>query len=337
MSYDELLLGVAWLRCYIVQPIRMISVESSCTRVTHRNGVAWISVNAAQQHIVTSGDVAQVCELFSNVIRDIRAETPGISIRLDRFDFSQNGFGNDGLIVLVHAIGRQDAGVPRVLLLWQNLISDGAVLMELFITGSLHELHLSMNMLSEQAVLSLVCSALTAKRFNGEYAYPYLHKQQKVPLWLRLENQKNYYNSDRRVFFRKLHNMLCMVGFNYEDDICFVEGKSQCRAGRCSCAVVPSVHLTYLKGHQFSCNKSHIATKYDATQDIKCPTVRRGRIDNGPSTGSRCIHTNFVFREFPKWLQIEPPPGLDGYEHSCGGVNGSCAANVASVSSPTTK
>ena len=162
-----------------------VAMDADCVRITHHGRSARISIDVSGRRLMTAQDVLKVCDGLAQVMSELRTEDPGVNVSLDRLDFSQNALGNTAVATLTTALLQQHAGVPRVLLLWQNCISDAEPLQWLFATGHMHQLHLWGNKLPEKAMVSLVVAAVMARQLDGTLAYPFFHKQRKVLLWVR--------------------------------------------------------------------------------------------------------------------------------------------------------
>ena len=307
-------------------------MDADCVRVVRCNMSVTIFVDVSGRRLATAKDVSNVCDGLANVMMELRTEDPGMNIWLDRLDLSQNALGNAAIAALTKALLHQH--VPRVLLLWQNCISDAAPLRHLFATGYLQQLHLSGNKLPEKEIVSLVTAAVAAKQFDGTFVYPFIHKQRKTPLWLRLENQRTM--DSRKNHDRVLENIdagLRAVGLKTKDAICFVQGTCLCCPELCCCrTIIPAVHLTYLKGkqlhgHRLPCSRtavlggqvSHAGNAGDATNAPKCPTVRRSPAlcVGVAALPAYCKEVKQPAHRIPDWLQPSPPPGLERYRFGC--------------------
>ena len=255
-------------------------MDLDCVRITRHGSSARISIDVSGRRLVTAQDVSKVCDVLAHVVSELRADDPGMNVSLDRIDFSQNALGNTAVATLTTALLEQHAGVPRVLLLWQNCISDAGPLQLLFATGHMHQLHLSGNKLPEKAMVSLVVAAIMARQLNGTLAYPFVHKQHKAPLWLRLENQRTVDDLKCDRFLEEIEAGLQPAGVNAKEAICFVQGNCLCCPELCCCrAAVPAVHLTYLnipqpRGFRRPFRRA-VGPPGVATDTLKCPTVRR--------------------------------------------------------------
>ena len=294
-------------------------MDADCVRITCRGRSARISIDVSRRRLVTVKDVFNVCDGLAQVVGKLRAEDASMNVWLDRFDLSQNGLGNDALTALAKALLHHHAGVPRVLLLWQNCISDATPLLELFAAGRLQQLHLSGNMLSGKATVSLAVAAVLAKRSDGTLAYPFVYKQRKTPLWLRLENQRGVGCCKHGGFLDAIEAVLQPAGIEAQDAICFVQGNCLCCPELCCCrAIVPAVHLTYLNVSQLRGRaRRELPLPVGTTKTRKWQTVRRspgvGAGGVTPGGGRRAVEQ--TAREggwgVPGWLQPLPPPGLE--------------------------
>ena len=306
-------------------------MDADCVRITRHGRSARISIDVSGRRLMTAQDVLKVCDGLAQVMSELRTEDPGVNVSLDRLDFSQNALGNTAVATLTTALLQQHAGVPRVLLLWQNCISDAEPLQLLFATGHMHQLHLSGNKLPEKAMVSLVVAAVMARQLDGTLAYPFVHKQRKVPLWLRMENQRTVDAWNHGRFLDETVTGLQPAGFKAKDVICFVQGNCRCCPELCCCrATVPAVHLTYLNmpqlhGFPRPCWRT-VAPPGVATNTPKCPTVRRppgvragGDVDS-TGGGRRKVEQTACGgggRGLPDWLKPLPPPGLEPCRLGC--------------------
>ena len=125
----------------------------------------------------------QWCDWF----RSHRAalQKDGEPLALDVVDFSCNRIGDHGLAALADILLEQP---PRVLRLFNNLISDASPIEQLLVKGGLREAHLSNNKLQIDAAVRLVLAAVLATDEHGQCLFPTRGAQ---PLWLRVENSKD--------------------------------------------------------------------------------------------------------------------------------------------------
>jgi len=163
-------------------------------------------------------------------------------------DFSLNHITQAGLQVLLNALMDARIYVER-LKIHHNMIEmeDGGMIARFiqFNEGELHQLQVSHNKLSTDAVLDIITSILTMNR--STCCYPVMGS---LPLWLRVE--RTGYNS--KELEKRLRVELVKMHQDFDKTLCVCSHSTTCSPWRCDrLCNPPAIHAMYLFPHWERC------------------------------------------------------------------------------------
>mmetsp|Transcript_109858 Transcript_109858/g.309831 ORF Transcript_109858/g.309831 Transcript_109858/m.309831 type:complete len:672 (+) Transcript_109858:169-2184(+) len=202
---------------------------------------------------ITDEDMPKWCAWFSkHLVTMTRGQYDGLVA--SEVDFADNNLTAEGTKVLIETLLYSEVPV-MVLKLYKNSIEDATAIVQYIIgsRGTLHELHLSHNLLGTEEVAKVVVAACASTRGNWRaFCYPYKSTggdgrqrsggHEAIPLWLRIERN----SADPAAVQEAINTGLAKIPRSSTTICSAKEYRCTPRCCMSACNECPAVHIKHL-------------------------------------------------------------------------------------------